>query len=96
MTTKPVTGGMEWRPIETAPKDGTKILVFVPIVGDARFGHIYAVIWDDEFEVVNAMAKSHAKMYRGAWTDFAVESFGYEKYAEYKPTHWLPLPEPPQ
>lgn len=33
-------------------------------------------------------------IYIGAWTDAAVLSFGYEETHSYKPTHWMPAPEP--
>lgn len=59
-----------WQPIETAPKDGTRILAFVPRYGattahfDARNTHRFIC---------------HSVLNREA-----------------QPTHWMPLPEPPQ
>jgi hypothetical protein len=57
-----VTG---WRPIETAPKDGTEVLA-----------------WEDSAE------KLFYEEDMGAWVD--------HEYIEYHPTHWMPLPEPPE
>jgi hypothetical protein len=61
----------QWRPIETAPKDGTAILL----------GHECAAFsgwWDDEYE----------------WVDGETSMFG--DLTSYEPTHWMPLPQPPQ
>ncbi len=71
-----------WRSMESAPKDGRRILIWD---GEAT----YAARWETKFSV-------DAKGYRAAWTDDAVVSFGMEETAEYKPTAWMPLPEPPK
>ena len=85
----------QWRPIETAPKDGTRILVYVP-----DSDNVLSVYWDDQFTYRFDEAKAEADLkyegeHEGAWTDDAVESFVYEEKCSYKPTHWMPLPEPP-
>ena len=66
-----MTNRMEWQPIETAPKDGTPIL-----------------IWDGEIQYVCAWVQRTP----GDWRWF---EFDGEFYHSYKPTHWMPLPEPP-
>lgn len=59
---------MKWEPIETAPKDGSEILLFFTThFSKICVGH-YAI---------------------GNW----IESQGWS-IAD-KPTHWMPLPEPP-
>lgn len=63
---------MNWQPIETAPKDGTWILL-----SGCSFGHNMRVgrwyFWSDT---------------QGCdWSDYNNRGF--------KPTHWMPLPEPP-
>ena len=79
--------GPRWQPIETAPKDGTRVLIFDPNVG------IRADVWEAEFESLNDDTKEDGwGGYRGAWTDHAVLSFGYEEVEEYQPTMWMPLP----
>ena len=64
---------MEWQPIETAPKDGTRIIVcrkstnkYIPMVGEDRWG---------EFGGAHCWARSNS---------------------ETEPTHWMPLPQPPE
>lgn len=57
---------MNWRPIETAPMDGTNILV--------TDGEITQLGWHDEFDEPD-----------DPWC-------GYIK----RPTHWMPLPDPPK
>lgn len=82
--------GDGWQPIETAPKDGTRVLFYDP---DSS-GLIYAGVWDAKFCSEWPEGAEEA-VYRGAWTDYAVASFAYEEHCEYSPTHWQPLPTPP-
>lgn len=73
-----------WQPIETAPKDGTQILLFDPSgTWDpdlASFSPRVAVgAWKD-------FPNGHGE-WRGYYSGLsAVE----------EPTHWMPLPEPPK
>ena len=64
-----------WQPIETAPKDGTPILIYEPPYFDATPHATYVCSWDT---------------YKEAWVEHSGEC-----YAQYEPTHWMPLPEPP-
>jgi len=71
-----------WRPIETAPKDGTEILVCGGIHGadsmscefEARFKGTACVAWDE------------GTFNRYCHTD--------DKLSYYYPTHWQPMPAP--
>lgn len=74
--------GEEWRPIKTAPRDGTKILLFDD-------GEIYAGRWS---WIPSADVN---EPYLWVWTDNAVEDFVHRTYKVYKPSHWLPLPSAP-
>lgn len=71
-----------WRPIETAPKDGTRILLIK--VGwdtyEGRLGHTNYVWWG----VIGYWSEEW-----GNWND------GVEPSGLADPTHWMPLPEPP-
>lgn len=79
----PVARAGEWQPIETAPKDGTELLLWN---GEHIIGW-----WETGRE------------FRGS-DHFNDWSFGYETVSGYdagfkrvnKPTHWQPLPEPPE
>jgi hypothetical protein len=62
---------MEWKPIETAPKDGTPVLGY-------HTGKMTTVYW-------------------GLWNEWQlVEPGAYAEEDDWRPTHWMPLPEPPQ
>lgn len=83
-------GQQEWQPIETAPKDGSRILFY----DSMSSGLIFAGWWDEKFDLKYEEG-SDEETYIGAWTDDAVESFSYEETCSYEPTHWKPLPRPP-
>lgn len=73
----------EWQPIETAPTDGTKVLIYQP-----SRRHAGGATWTS--------FTSEAEIYvcqcvRGMW----FEASG-EEYARFFPTHWMPLPASPQ
>ena len=61
---------MTWQPIETAPRDGSEIL-----------------LWDKEFE---ACAVGYFFEPFAQWVAFP----GCTE--EVNPTHWMPLPQPPE
>lgn len=72
----------EWRDIETdpPPKDGTWVLLFSP---DSIAPQQFVGQWrDDEFD----------KQYGGAWWEDGDRIFCIDA----DPTHWQPLPKPPQ
>lgn len=58
-----------WRPIETAPTDGSEVIVYVP----RRLGHLIA----------------------GARNTTGLQWWS-RNLGDLKPTHWMPLPEPPR
>lgn len=81
----------EWQPIDTAPRDGTEILLFGACgcrVGyfdtefnDEPYGtRPYSGWWSFEGEISPEFP---------AWRDLDVIE------AKNPPTHWMPLPEPP-
>jgi hypothetical protein len=70
---------MEWQPIETAPKDGTRILAY----------------WPDIY------ANSSAVQCETWWGPWGNSKSTWQTVWEWAdgpncPTHWMPLPEPPQ
>ena len=78
----------DWQPIETAPKDGTCILIA---------GGIYD--WDSSWgETLPFSGVTIA-----SWNDIRTgkpwqgeNCGGHDEYYRYAPTHWMPLPEPPR
>lgn len=61
----------DWQPIETAPKDGTRVLLHTPDT------HRYSPVL-------------------GSWSDFEERWEEWGDYYPCYPTHWMPLPEPPE
>lgn len=73
---------MNWQPIETAPQDGTCILLSN---GHGCFIARYKPVFDSGYRPSNpwySMMLNH---------DHIEEPFRYEKA-----THWQPLPDPPE
>ncbi len=74
------TGG--WMPIESAPKDGTMVLLYGQMEGNTPFVGLYICAgWqdgDDGMEWIEATT--------------GLEAFN----APHKPTHWHELPAPPK
>jgi hypothetical protein len=64
----------EWQPIETAPKDGTRVIARQGFTVDTMF-------WSKRIWAGG-----------GGWVSDICRS---ETYV-YSPTHWMPLPDPPQ
>lgn len=77
----------EWQPIETAPKDGTRIIL-------AQNGGVEVGSWHAEdsgyYETISSTASERKQRWvqtsDGYWT-------GLDEI--YDPTHWMPLPSPP-
>ena len=70
----------EWQPIETAPKDGTPVLVAQP-----RDKHGWWIDVAENFYEVDEHLDATDK-----W-------LGRESHSvSCRPTHWMPLPEPPK
>lgn len=72
-----------WQPIETAPRDGTEIIVCW-IDGGYENDATY-MLWDDEG--VNNMFPGVEGMWRTA-----SGSATWTEHAGHGPTHWMPIP----
>lgn len=76
----------EWQPIETAPKDETYIAAIARI--DGKWSAVSTIAWN---------------VYLGAWADHIAPNEWADRHhmprakaVVVQPTHWMPLPEPPQ
>lgn len=72
---------MEWRPIETAPKEET---VFIGIEN----GLVYSTHWQKYYE--KWPHEEGGPTYTGGWS---AETF--DAHIPFRPTHWMPLPPAP-
>lgn len=84
----------EWRGIETAPKDGSIILVWDGATdGGPSCGVVaaYWAEWDDDDDPEEGAFLVQA----GAEWEFR-EIAGGDYLEGVTPTHWMPLPEPPK
>lgn len=70
-----------WRPIESAPKDGTCVLAWIAHEADDFCDHSFQ----------RASIISWAKAVAGPYGHVA----GWDKQWIGEPTHWMPLPAPP-
>ncbi len=71
------------QPIETAPKDGTKILIWR---GDSSSAEVVIGRWDDD---------KYSQKPRPYWTGIDHYWRGVRWCREHAPTDWMPIPEPP-
>lgn len=77
----------KWQPIETAPRDGTAVLLYQPWKSGREtlcIGH-YANGWINQLCLY--CAHDQARKFGG--------EIGNE-VSHCDPTHWMPLPEPPK
>jgi hypothetical protein len=78
---------IEWQPIETAPRDGTSVILAVtggkngPVVGEARWWEEWEEHGGDWYWAGNTPGDYHG----GPISEI---NFG-------TPSHWMPMPEPP-
>ena len=72
----------QWQPIETAPKDGTPILVFSP----------YEVRTEPTNVIVAKFERHGSQEWWGYCENLIADVQGM---IDPEPTHWMPLPSPP-
>jgi hypothetical protein len=73
----------EWQPIDTAPKDGTRIILWLPVEDVAISG-----FW----EWVEPERIDGHQLYSGFY-DWFVDNDYVIFDSEYRPTHWMPMPK---
>ncbi len=87
----------EWQPIETAPRDGTKIAIWSP-----KYDHIPIAHWgeqdgEDEDCNITVFFGWHLEGDRSPCCSCEDSFIGLTDDIDegFMPTHWMPLPEPP-
>lgn len=96
----------EWQPIETAPKDGRVVLFhYLNRLGKSRivrgfYAPKFCIEQDVEYgEFIDYDEITDRYFLPEGWYE-SIEN--WDEYssvsleAEYEPTHWMPLPDPPQ
>ena len=76
----------KWQPIETAPKDGTKVLLLFPQQDDLIISGLFDKFEEGDFETGYI-----------TWSQWAVDHdfFMIEDLETDSPAFWMPLPQPP-
>ncbi len=71
----------QWQPIETAPKDGSRVIMW------GRYNSVCIAAWRDDRWFVDADESRAIE----SQTDFGIEYKTFDF-----PSHWMPLPTPPE
>jgi hypothetical protein len=75
----------EWRPIATAPKDGTRVLI-------ADSENVESGRWSAAF----TLHSMRTITIPAGWDDDRYDAAHTFEREGKQPTHWMPLPEPPK
>lgn len=78
----------EWQPIETAPKDGTLIILWDSNRELAVSGHWHSEPARDD--------PSNGYEHAWSWWVSSNDTIMWDGGPDDIPTHWTPLPEPPK
>lgn len=73
----------EWQPIKTAPKDGTEIQLWAVLTSNKKGQWWPKCYWGGNFGI-------------DWWMAIDEEGEGVLEKSAWKPTHWMPEPEPPK
>ena len=106
-TTAKASESTGWQPIESAPKDGTKVMLYIRYPGPYKKGEycICPGYWIDEESYTPAGGRyylygklvNEAKSERSSKSQRWIARDFYDGTAnEPQPTHWMPIPDPPE
>lgn len=82
----------QWMPIETAPRDGTEIFAYLPEEGNLVGVQMYFISREHcqkEYDDPDYMEE-------GWYVSYCYDNWNSYQDISLKPTHWMPLPAPPQ
>lgn len=79
----------KWQPIETAPKDGTSVLLCWAIDADGN-----TIDWRENLKTAQVFVQVASWWSEvSGWVVYTDQV--YEPQLHFTPTHWMPLPAPP-
>lgn len=84
-----------WQPIETAPKDGTKLLLWTTTVGDDKLTEYLSTV-DGEPSSLSCVQIGQWDPGNDASDPMYSRPASWETSYIGNPTHWMPLPAPPE
>lgn len=85
-----------WQPIETAPRDGTPFQAKIPGYGSDNIIAYYDGFLDEDENPCGGWAFVEEQEVPDCWTDGVCWAKNDAGKPSIKPTHWMPLPEPPK
>lgn len=79
----------EWQPIETAPKDGTSVLLCWAINADGK-----PIDWRKDLKTAQVFVQVASWWSDDGWVVYCSQI--EEPRLHFNPTNWMPLPAPPE
>lgn len=86
----------DWQDIETAPKDGTSIQARIPGHGEDNVIAWHSGFLDADEQDCCCWVFTTEKEPPECWTDGVCWASNEDEVPSVQPTHWQPLPAPPQ
>lgn len=85
---------MNWQPIETAPKDGTNVIVMYDFAG-VKIAHIAFYRGEQEWRESGRHTGSFSSLreWLGWWSHIENSITQQKLDGLQTPTHWIPMPE---
>lgn len=80
---------MNWQPIDTAPKDGSAVLLCWAVNADGE-----RIDWSAEPQTAGVFVQVASWRGEEGWIVYC--DHVQDPTLHFRPTHWMPLPESPQ